>query len=199
MAEPHRIDVHHHVTPPSYIAAAAQITYGNAPRMSWTLERSLEDMDKGGVATAIISLPHPVTIWPEPKDKQRALARDWNEFVTTMAQDHPGRFGLFASLPILDIGGSLKEIEHAYSALKADGINLITNIGDKWLGDPYYNPIFEELNRRKAVVYTHPDAPNCTSGVLPGIRDAVIEFGTDTTRAITRLLFSGAAHRYPNI
>jgi predicted TIM-barrel fold metal-dependent hydrolase len=35
--------------------------------------------------------------------------------------------------------------------------------------------------------------------VLPGIRDAVIEFGTDTTRAITRLLFSGAAHRYPDI
>lgn len=74
MVDPRRIDVHHHVTPPSYVTAAAQITYGNAPRMSWSLERSLEDMDKGGVATAIISLPHPVTIWPEPKDKQRALA-----------------------------------------------------------------------------------------------------------------------------
>ena len=75
MADPRRIDVHHHVTPPSYIAAASQITYGNAPRMSWSLERSLDDMDKGGVQTAIISLPHPVTIWPEPKDKQRALAK----------------------------------------------------------------------------------------------------------------------------
>jgi len=116
-----------------------------------------------------------------------------------MAQDHFGRFGLFASLPILDIEGSLREVDHAFGALKADGINLITNIGDKWLGDPYYEPIFEELNRREAVVYTHPAAPHCTAGVLPEIRDAVIEFGTDTTRAITRMLFSGAAHRFPNI
>ncbi len=199
MADPRRIDVHHHVTPPSYIAAASQITYGNAPRMSWSLERSLDDMDKGGVETAIISLPHPVTIWPEPKDKQRALARDWNEFVAKMAQDHPGRFGLFASLPILDIDGSLKEIDHAYSALNADGINLITNIGDKWLGDPYYDPIFAELNRRKAVIYTHPLAPNCLHDCLPGVNDSVIEFGSDTTRAIASLIFGGATTRYPDI
>ena len=199
MADPRRIDVHHHVTPPSYIAAASQITYGNAPRMSWSLERSLDDMDKGGVETAIISLPHPVTIWPEPKDKQRALARDWNEFVAKMAQDHPGRFGLFASLPILDIDGSLKEIDHAYSALNADGINLITNIGDKWLGDPYYDPIFAELNRRKAVIYTHPLAPNCLHDCLPGVNNSVIEFGSDTTRAIASLIFGGATTRYPDI
>ena len=83
--------------------------------------------------------------------------------------------------------------------LKADGINLMTSIGDKWLGDPYYDPIFDELNRRKAVVYTHPATPDCTAGVLPEVRDAVIEFGTDTTRAIARLLFSGSAARYPDI
>ena len=199
MAGPRRIDVHHHVTPPSYIAAAAPITYGNAPRMSWSPERSLDDMDKGGVETAIISLPHPVTIWPEPKDKQRALARDWNEFVARMAQDRPGRFGLFASLPILDIDGSLKEVEHAYSALNADGINLMTNIGDKWLGDPHYDPVFEELNRRKAVIYTHPLAPNCLHDCLPGVNDSIVEFGSDTTRAIARLIFGGAAARYPDI
>ncbi|HEY3918025.1 MAG TPA: amidohydrolase family protein [Stellaceae bacterium] len=199
MAGPRRIDVHHHVTPPSYIEAASQITYGNAPRMSWSLAKSLEDMDQGGVATAIISLPHPVTIWPQPKDAQRALARDWNEFVAKLARDHPGRFGLFASLPILDIEGSLLEIEHAFGALQADGINLITNIGDKWLGDPYYDPIFDELNRRKAVIYTHPLAPNCLHDCLPGVNDSVVEFGSDTTRAIARILFGGAATRFPDI
>ena len=183
MAGPRRIDVHHHVTPPSYIAAAAQITYGNPPRMSWSLQRSLDDMDAGGVETAIISLPHPVTIWPKPNDEQRRLARDWNEFVTKIAQDKPGRFGLFASLPILDIEGSLKEIEHAFSALKADGINLMTNIGDKWLGDPYYDPIFEELNRRKAVVYTHPLAPNCLHDCIPGVNDPIARVRLRTRRA----------------
>jgi len=167
--------------------------------MSWSLERSLEDMDKGGVATSIISLPHPVTIWPQPKDEQRALARDWNEFVAKMAQDHPGRFGLFASLPILDIEGSLLEIDHAYRALNADGINLITNIGDKWLGDPYYDPIFDELNRRKAVIYTHPISCDALQNAVPDVDDSVIEFTADTSRAIAKLLFSGAAHRFKDV
>ena len=196
---PHRIDVHHHVAPPSFLAAAGQITQGNQPRMSWTLEQSLEDMERGDVATAIISLPHPVTIWPGDKDKARGLARDWNEFVARLIQDHPGRFGLFASLPILDIEGSLREIECALDTLKADGINLMTNIGDKWLGDPYYEPVFAELHRRKAVVYTHPLAPSCLHDCLPGVNDSVVEFASDTTRAIARLIFSGAAARYRDI
>ena len=59
-------------------------------------------------------------------------------------RDHPGRFGLFASLPMLDIDGALREIEYAFDTLKADGINLMTNIGDKWLGDPHYDPVFAE-------------------------------------------------------
>jgi predicted TIM-barrel fold metal-dependent hydrolase len=199
MASPRRIDVHHHVTPPSFLAAAAQITYGNPPRMQWSRAQSLDDMDKGGVETAIISLPHPVTIWPAGQDAQRSLARDWNEFVATLARDCPGRFGLFASLPLLDIEGSLREIDYAFESLNADGINMMTNIGDKWLGDPYYDPIFAELNRRKAVVYTHPIAPNCCHDILAGINDSVIEFGTDTTRAIACLIFSGAAERFKDI
>ncbi len=199
MATPHRIDVHHHVTPPSYRAAQGPVDQGNAPRLGWSVEASLEDMDRGGVASAIISLPHPVTIWPGDKDKARRLARDWNEYSTRLGQDHPGRFGLFATLPMLDIDGSLREIEYALDALHADGINLMTNIGDKWLGDPYYDPVFEELHRRKAVVYTHPIAPTCLHDVLPGVNDSIVEFGSDTTRAIARLLFSGAAARFHDI
>ena len=100
---------------------------------------------------------------------------------------------------MLDIDGSLREIEYALDALHADGINLMTNIGDKWLGDPYYDPVFEELHRRKAVVYTHPIAPTCLHDVLPGVNDSIVEFGSDTTRAIARLLFSGAAARFHDI
>ena len=198
MAAPHRIDVHHHVTPPSLRTEKMRAGAGGGPTYAWTIEKTLEDMEKGDVRGVVISMPYPVDIWPNPKDTL-GITREWNDYVAGLVRDHPGRFGQFTMLPILDIEGSLREIEYSYDVLKADGINLMTNIGDKWLGDPYYDPIFEELNRRKAVVYTHPDAPNRTSGVLPGIRDAVIEFGTDTTRAITRLLFSGAAHRYPNI
>ncbi len=198
MAVPHRIDVHHHVTPPSLVGEKIRAGAGGGPTYGWSIEKTLDDMEKGGVRAAIISLPHPVGVWPDPTNT-RGLTREWNDYVARLGRDYPGRFGQFAMLPILDIEGSLREIEYAYDVLEADGINLMTNSGDKWLGDPYYDPIFAELDRRHAVVYTHPDAPNCTKGVLPEIRDSVIEFGTDTTRAIARLLFSGAAARFRNI
>jgi 6-methylsalicylate decarboxylase len=199
MATPHRIDVHHHVSPPSYLKEIDRVGFFSPPFKNWSITRALEDMEQGGVATGIISLPHPVAVWPGDVAEGRRLARDWNEFATRLAQDHPGRFGLFATLPILDIDGSLREIEYALDTLKADGISLMTNIGDKWLGDPHYDPVFAELHRRKTVVYTHPIAPDCCHNIVPGTNDSIIEFATDTTRAIARLLFSGAAERYNGI
>ena len=114
-----------------------------------------------------------------------------------LVADHPGRFGMFAALPLPDIEASLREIEHGLDVLKADGICLFTSYRDKWLGDPAFEPVMEELNRRKAVVFTHPEAPLCCRGLIPGINEAVIEYGTDTTRAIARLLFSGTARALP--
>lgn len=199
MTAPYRIDVHHHPSPPSYLSArfARDKQYG--PQKDWTVARSLDDMDRGGVATAMLSLPHSVQIWPGRRDEARGLARDWNEYMARLAIDHPGRFGVFAALPILDIEASLEEVAHALDTLKADGVALMTNIGDKWLGDPHYAPVFEELNRRGAIVYTHPVAPTCCRDILPEFADALIEYGADTTRAIAKMLFSGAAARYPGI
>jgi predicted TIM-barrel fold metal-dependent hydrolase len=116
-----------------------------------------------------------------------------------MMSDYKGRFGLFAVLPLPDIDASLREIEYAFETLKADGIALFTSYGDKWLGDAAFNPVFEELNRRNAVVYTHPNTANCCRNLLPNVGDGAIEWGTDTTRAIAQMIFGGAAARYPNV
>src|SRR5262245_65888118 len=89
------------------------------------------------------------------------MARTCNEFGAKMVQDFPGRFGLFATLSMLDIDATLKELEYACDTLKADGVGLQSNYGDKWLGNPVYTPVLEELNRRKAVVYVHPLVGSC--------------------------------------
>src|SRR4051812_27511688 len=199
MTTPHRIDVHHHPSPPSYLSARFERDRQYAAQLRWSVTRALDDMDGAGVATAMLSLPHAVHIWPADVAEGRRLARDWNEFMASLAGVHAGRFGVFAALPMLDIEGSLREIAYAFDTLKVDGIALMTNLGDKWLGDAYYTPVFEELNRRHAVVYTHPIAANCCRGLLPECNDATIEYGTDTTRAIAKLLFTGSAARHPDI
>ena len=116
-----------------------------------------------------------------------------------MAQDHKGRFGRFAALPLPDVAASLKEIEYALDQVKADGIGMMTSYGDKWLGDPAFLPVMEELNRRKAIVYTHPTTANCCGNLIPGIADATIEYGTDTTRTIASLVFGGTLKRCPDL
>ncbi len=195
-AAPHRIDTHHHIAPPKYVAEFKSEL--QPPVINWSIAKSLDDMDKAGVATSITSVTTPVTIFMSKGG--RRVARECNEFAATLVRNHPRRFGMFAALPLTDAEGSLREIEYSFDVLKADGVSLFTSYGDKWLGDPAFEPVMAELNRRKAVVYTHPDAPNCCRDPLvPEIREPVIEYGTDTTRAITRVIFSGTAVRYRDI
>jgi predicted TIM-barrel fold metal-dependent hydrolase len=193
-----RIDVHHHIVPPAYAAAAGARLLAQAPGfgfvLEWTPEKSLAEMDEHGVATAITSLSTP-PVFDGDVPAARILARECNEFAAGMARDFPGRFGFFATLPLPDVEGSLAEIAYALDVLKADGIGFLTSYGDKWLGDAAFAAIFDELHRRNALVYVHPTVSDCCRSLLPGVAPAVIEFLFDTTRTITSLLFSGTFSR----
>lgn len=192
------IDVHHHISPPTFINALIKNKLGERPMMDWTPQRSIEDMDRSGVSVSISSITTPGVWFGDSADAIR-LARECNEYTAKFASDHPGRFGNFASLPLPDVDASLKEIEYAFDTLKADGVGVMTSFGDKWLGDPAFTPVMEELNRRKAVLYTHPTVGNCCRNLLPDVHYSVVELATDTTRAVANLMFSGTAARFPDI
>lgn len=195
-AKPYRIDVHHHIVPPAYMAEIATRRAGAAA--PWTPEMSIAEMDKSGIRKSVLSLIQP-GVWLGEVEQGRRLARDTNDYGAKLAHDYPGRFGLFATIPLPDTEGSLKEIEYGLDVLKADGIGLMTSYGKKWLGDASFAPVWEELNRRKAVVYTHPLAPECCRNLLTDVTVGAIEYATDTTRTIASLAFSGTAARYPDI
>jgi 6-methylsalicylate decarboxylase len=192
------IDVHHHFSPPAYAEVTAQKKVAPAALADWSPQRTIEDMDRAGVTTAMNSIVAP-GVWFGDPEQARRLARDSNEYAAKLMSDFPGRFGNFATLTLPDIDGSLREIEYALDDLRADGIMLFTSYNDKWLGDPFFAPVFEELNRRGAVVFTHPTTNACCANLLPGISSAEIEYGTDTTRAIVRMVYSGSGQRYPNV
>jgi predicted TIM-barrel fold metal-dependent hydrolase len=195
--KPQRVDFHHHFHPPQHIEAIlAQRESGAPPK--WSPELSLEDMDKNGVATAIVSLVQP-GIWLGDVQKSLRLARDCNEYGAKMVADHRGRFGFFAAIPLPDVEGSLREIEYALDTLRADGIGLMTSFDGKYLGDSAFAAVFEELNRRKAIVYTHPTQPQCCVGLVKDVPASSIECATDSTRTIASLLFNGTAARAKDI
>ena len=190
-AAPHRIDVHHHVSPPTWLDAVKSLKKDNPPMVSWSVQKSLDDMDKGGVATAITSPTTPQVIGLDKATAAR-VARESNEYCKKLESDHKGRFGTFAMLPFPYVDECLKEIAYSFDTLKVDGIGCMTSYSDKWLGYAEFEPVWEELNRRKATVYTHPTTANCCVNLVRGIDDAYIEFGTDTTRSIFSLIFGGS-------
>src|SRR5579864_342820 len=192
-----RIDLHHHMLPAFYMDLRRKVpNIGDMP--TWSPEKSLDDMEKNGVSTAMLSLAVSGVTF-DAGESGRSLARKSNDFGAQLVADHPAKFGLLAALPLPDPQGSLSEIEYALDTLHADGIALLSSYGDKWLGDPTYAPVFEELNRRKAVVFVHPNAPNCCANLQARVPASTMEFYFDTTRTIESLLMSGTFSRFQNL
>ena len=183
-----RIDVHYHIFPPETLAVSR-----NPAQAGWTVQRAIDELDRNGIASGIASAGSTL-----PVEKARAF----NEFGARVVRDHPGRFGLFATLPLPDIDASLKEIEYGLDVLKADGIGLVTSYGELWLGDPKLRPVLAELNRRKAVVYVHPtDAPCCVnmSYWTPPVVGSWIEWPMHTARTILSLMLNKVTLQLPDI
>lgn len=201
---PHRIDVHQHFVSPSFLDTLNEKNRvapvaGLFAWKGYSPAAAVEALEGMGVATAMLSITAP-GVWFGDVDEARRLARELNEFATQrLVGDHPGRFGLFAVLPLPDIDGSLAEIEYAFDSLHADGVGVLTSYGNTWLGDPSFESIFEELNRRSAVVYTHPVEGTCCQNLLPGVAPQMLEYPTDTSRTIVSLVVNGVAARFPNI
>lgn len=185
-----RIDVHHHVVPPQYADDSMPIKLPDT-------QSQLQSMDHWRIQTAITSLTPRVIL----KNLHRLgeVARTCNEFQAQRVREHPSRFGAFALLPLPDIDGALEEISYALDVLRLDGVGLFSSVNDRYLGDPLFDPVFDELNRRKAVVFIHPthcEAPDHTHLHAPPF---VVEYVFDTTRAIVNLVFTGTLNRCPEI
>jgi predicted TIM-barrel fold metal-dependent hydrolase len=195
---PHRIDVHHHLVPPTLISTLGAVRTFEAPSRNWTVEKSIEDMDRAGVATAILSITVP-GLWFGDVEQARYLSRACNDYAAELRSRYPGRFGIFACIPLPDAVGSMAEIEYAFDELGADGVALFTNYDGKYLGDASFSEVLRELNRRKAVVHVHPICADCAKNLVPEVSRATIEYGTDTARSIASFLFSGAANRFRDL
>ena len=191
-----RIDVHQHLLPPEFLAALERHGMSAWAPFKWSAEGALAMMDDHRIATGILSLSTP---GPHLGDdaEARILTLQVNERIAGLVKNRPDRFGMFASLPLPDIDGSLEAVRHAYDDLSTDGVILLANNKGVYVGDPVFDPVMEELDRRGAVILIHP-------GPLPGppakgIHPSLADFLLDTTRAAINLTANGIKHRFPRL
>ena len=197
-----RIDTHAHYIPTSYRAALADAglaTVDGGIRLPpWSSTDHVAMMDRHGIAISVLSLSSPGVQFLDGRPAAK-LARAVNEDGAATCAKHPGRFGLFISLPLPDVQASLEEIEYGFDTLGADGVVLMTNIQGRYLGEPEFLPIFESLDRRSAVVYLHPTSPCGLGPASMGMPGPVIEFPFDTVRAAVSLVYSGRLKSCPKL
>ena len=199
-----RIDVHAHYLPDRYRKEAIEAGHSKPDGMpalpDWSVSKALDTMDRCGIATAMLSISSPGVHFGDDA-KARSLCRAVNEEGAQVVHDHPARFGLFASLPLPDIDGALRELEYAMDVLNADGIVIESNLHGIYPGDERLDPIFAELNRRKAVLFIHPTSPNCPCchSLTMGYPAPMIEFMFETSRAVTNMILKGTLDKFPNI
>ena len=196
------IDVHHHLLPEPYVEAliAEGISdVAGRDRPEWSPELSLGVMDRNGIETAVLSLSATGVHFGDDA-KARALARTCNEYAAEQVSRHAGRFGYFASLPLPDLEGSLEELSFVFDTLHVDGIVMqSSNFDGSYVGDPRFDDLLAELNRRKSTVFIHPAIPSFIDSIQVKIPVFAMEFTFDTTRAAFNLVYNGAIERFPDI
>ena len=195
-----KIDVHFHLIPDFYreavYAAGKGPAIGRYP--DWSPALALDIMDRHGIAVALTSVAQPGVQFLD-KPAALKLARQCNDYAADLNQQWPQRFGAFGLVPMHDIEAALAEARYCLEELKFEGICLFASYGEKFLGDPFYEPLLAYLDTRRAPVFIHP-VLHPTSLTLdlpwPGF---MVEYVFDTTRAAVNLLFSGTLERLPHI
>jgi predicted TIM-barrel fold metal-dependent hydrolase len=194
------IDTHHHMLPEFFFEATNEKAnpVGGLKPQAWSPESSLAFMEEAEIDIAVTSISTPGIQLPD-RLANRELARKCNEFAASLVAKYPNRFGALAGVPMPDIDDAIEEIIYALDVLKLDGVVLFTNSQGIYLGDRRMKPLFNELQRRKATVFIHPNAsPDPVAHVL-GLTDNLIDFPGDTTRAIAQLHYSGTFAETPDI
>jgi 6-methylsalicylate decarboxylase len=199
---PKRIDVHHHILPPTFVSAlnGLDVPWTGGPAVpQWSLDLAHETMGQLDIDVAVASAA-PGVYWGGDTGFAVKLARETNEFIANVVHDDPQHFGGFATVPLPDVDAALEEVEYAYDTLGMDGVVLYTSQGGRYLGDPGFDPLFAELDRRGAIVFIHPTTmPPGADATGLTIPPGVAEFTFDTTRAIANMLYGGTLERYPSI
>ena len=205
MKTTNKIDVHHHIFPGEYVDTLKEFGVENSLGVKlpkWNVQTSLKKMKENGIQKAMASITAPGVYFPETESNpgfSEELARIANKSIADLIKEYPDKFGGFATIPMLNQHAALDELSYALDELKLNGVCLFTNYKGKYLGHPDFDVFFRELNKRKAVVFLHPNDPGEDFDPNLDMPNAFLEAPFDTTRAVANLIHHGTVDKYPDI
>lgn len=197
------IDVHTHALPASYLQALDQLGIQTQredgfPEPAWDEASHLAFMEKTNQAFQLVSISSP---HPHRGDDQLAYtqARQINDELAALCRRHPGKMGFATYLPLPNVVGSVAEVRRGYDELGALAVKVPSNANGVYLGDALLDPLYQELDRRRAVVIIHPTGPSTSANTFTFQLKPMYEFLADTTRSVIDLILRGVIERFPNI
>ena len=213
------IDVHSHHYPDSYLDACRRSDSGlehyvrddgrlvvlqdgavaaAVPQPLPGMDHRLAMMDDVDVDVQVLSVSAP-NVFRLPPALRLPLTRDLNDEFGDIVGASGGRLRFFASLPLPDIDAALAELDRVLDRPGVVGVMLCTTVDRRTLDDAHLAPLWEELSRRRAVVFVHPTTACCTEGLRDFALSLALDFLAETTNAIGRLIYSGTFERHPGI
>ncbi|HEV2549273.1 MAG TPA: amidohydrolase family protein [Stellaceae bacterium] len=174
-------------------------TSGPLPTKFIDLKQRLADMDEQGVAVHALSLTGPMVYWADGEISHQ-LARAWNDAASAAHRAHPDRFVVLATLPMSDPDRALDELNRASKLPGVRGIYTGTNINDRDLDDPMFEPVLARIEALDLPLFLHPLAPVVGGKrLLPYSLPNLVGFPIDTTIAACHLIFGGVLDRHPTL
>jgi aminocarboxymuconate-semialdehyde decarboxylase len=204
-----RIDVHAHYYPVAYLdvleaagSTARALEPGRRtakPTAEVDIAERLEAMDRAGVTMQILSVAAVPAYYQDAATSMR-VTRYANDMYADLVRERPTRFAAFATLPLPHVDEALREVPRALDELGMLGITVTTSVLGRSLGDPHFDPLWEELDRRGAVLFVHPAGHACESAML--VRDNLtwpLGAPFEDTAAALQLMQAGFTQRFPRI
>ena len=196
------IDTHFHAFPGKYLERVPEQS-ANDPRdmgfHAFDHREYLDVMDRYGVDIGVLSNTGGRIEQGGDRTRALELCRILNDEFAAAHAKHPHRFKAFARLPMLDMDDALQEMERCYGELRMHGVMLPTNLAGKYLDEPLYEPFWEALAAAGKPLFLHPANAPCQANWNRFSLHQKILWPTDTTLAISRIVYSGVFDRHPDL